>query len=438
MNRREFNRMLLTGSGALLSHPFLRNFASGSPLKVNGERLNKRISELSGFGKNPEGGVTRVAYSQADVRAREYVRSLMKEARLAVSIDAAGNIIGRRPGQEPDLPPLMTGSHIDSVPEGGNYDGPLGVIGAIEVVQTMHENNISNRHPLEVVVFANEEGGKTGSRAISGELTEKDLELRTHSGKTNREGIKFIGGDPESLEEVPRKPGEIAAFMELHIEQGAILERKNKDIGVVEGIVGIKRWIVTVEGFANHAGTTPMDNRRDALLAGARFVEAVNEIITSNSGRQVGTVGQIQASPGAPNVIPGEVVLSLEIRDLSMDKIDGLYDQIYSRAQKIGRKNDTTFSFKHIYTTKSALTNERFQQYVAESAEKLELSYVNMPSGAGHDAQSIARLAPIGMIFIPSVGGISHSPEEYSRPEDIGVGTNVLLHTMLKLDESNI
>src|SRR5699024_2710873 len=248
----------------------------------------RHLKELSEFGKNPEGGVTRSAYSEADIKARTYVRSLMEKAGLEVSTDAAGNIIGRRAGGKTNVPVLMTGSHIDSVPEGGNYDGPVGVMGAIEAAQTLKENGRILRHPLEVIVFANEEGGKTGSRALCDDLTEKDLDLKTHIGITNHEGIKRIGGAPENLDQAVRKKGDIAAFVELHVEQGGVLESEGKTIGVVEGIVGIKRWIVTIEGFANHAGTTPMDDRRDALLGGARFVELVNKVITGEPGRQVG------------------------------------------------------------------------------------------------------------------------------------------------------
>jgi N-carbamoyl-L-amino-acid hydrolase len=435
MNRGDFIQTLLTGTAGWSVGMGRWHFDFFDQISVNGKRLNLHLKELSAFGKNPQGGVTRSAYSQADIKGRAYVRSLMEKAGLTVSTDATGNILGRRAGKEPGLPVLMTGSHIDSVPEGGNYDGPVGVMGAIEAAQTLQENDMILRHPLEVIVFANEEGGKTGSRALFDDLTEEDLNLKTHSGKTNREGIKAIGGNPEELEKAVRDKEEIAAFVELHVEQGGVLEKEGKTIGVVEGIVGIKRWIVTVKGFANHAGTTPMNDRRDALLGAARFVEAVNNIITSEQGQQVGTVGQIEAAPGAPNVIPGEVTLSLEIRDLRMDKIDALFAQIRSRAKKVGQEDNLNFSFNHVYTTTSALTNDQIKKIVATSADEFKYSYMSLPSGAGHDAQSIAQIAPIGMIFIPSVGGISHSPEEYSRPEDIEAGTNVLLHILFKMDQ---
>jgi N-carbamoyl-L-amino-acid hydrolase len=357
----------------------------------------------------------------------------MRSARLEVNLDAAGNIIGRRAGSA-KIPPLLLGSHIDSVPEGGNYDGNVGSLGAIEVAQILDENRISTRHPLEVIIFQNEEGGLIGSRAIDGELTEKELDLVSRSGKTIREGIRFIGGDPDKFATVRRKPGDIAAYLELHIEQGGILAAEKIDIGIVEGIVGINWWDVTIEGFANHAGTTPMNKRQDALLAAAKFIEAVNRVVNNVPGRHVGTVGRIQALPGAPNVIPGRVVLSLELRDLNANKINMLYEKIRAEAEQIASMSGTKFQFQVINVNVPAPTDAGIRSHIGESARELGLSAKLMPSGAGHDAQDMARLGPAGMIFIPSVGGISHSPREYSEPKDIANGANVLLHTLLKLD----
>ncbi len=434
MDRRQFNLSLLGTLGAW--YVGTQSGASQSPLTVhiNGRRIKDHLRELAEFGKNPEGGVSRVAYSDADLDGRVYSMELMKQAGLEVHIDVAGNIIGRRTGSNPSLPPLCFGSHIDSVPQGGNYDGPLGSLGAIEVVETLNDHGITTKHPLEVIIFQNEEGGKTGSRALIGALTAKDLERVTHSGKSIREGIQFLGGDPDKLDEVRRKPGDIAAFLELHVEQGGVLEKEGIDIGVVEGIVGIKRWTIDVEGVANHAGTTPMNVRRDALLAAARFVQAVNRVVTDVPGSQVGTVGQIEASPGAPNVVPGRVRMSLEIRDLDMAKIDDLYRQIEVAGRQIAADSGTPFAFDHIYTSEGAPTDETLRRLVRDSAKQLELTTLSMPSGAGHDAQSMAKLGPVGMIFVPSVGGISHSPKELTRDEDVVNGVNALLHTVLTAD----
>ena len=438
MNRREFNTALFALAGGMLFPPsggFGPSGTRAEPLpRVDSERLVQRLRALAEFGKTPEGGVTRVAYSDADLAARAWIIEWMREAGLEPSIDAGGNILGRRAGSEPELPPLMFGSHIDSVPEGGNYDGQVGAVAAIEVAHTLAGQGIRTRHPLEVVIFANEEGGKTGSRVLSGEVMDKEWDLVTRSGKTIREGTRSIGGDPSGVANARRNAGDVAAFLELHIEQGGFLAAETVDVGVVEGIVGIKRWRVTIDGFANHAGTTPMGQRQDALLAAAGFIELVNQVVRETPGRQVGTVGQIEAEPGAPNVIPGRVIASLEIRDLELETIDRLYESVREGARRIAAETGTEFGFENIYISRPAPTDERIQQLIAVSASDLGLSTRRMPSGAGHDAQSIARFAPIGMIFVPSRGGISHSPQEFTAPEDVVNGANVLLLTLLELD----
>jgi N-carbamoyl-L-amino-acid hydrolase len=273
--------------------------AETPPVRVQGARIDAHLQALAQFGKNPQGGVSRVAYSDADVAGRAYVLGLMREAGLSVQVDAAGNLVGRREGTEPGLRPLVIGSHIDSVPEGGNYDGDVGSLAAIEVAQVLKERGVTLRHPLEVIVFSNEEGVMLGSTALTHGIDAARLNLVSQSGKTVREGVDRLGGNVQQLAAVQRAPGSVAAYLELHIEQGAVLEQAARQIGVVEGIVGIIDCEVTVQGFANHAGTTPMNQRHDALLAAARFIEAVNRIVTATPGRQVGTVGWIRAEPGA-------------------------------------------------------------------------------------------------------------------------------------------
>lgn len=410
-------------------------WAQDVALRADGRRIEERILQLAEFGKDPRGGVSRLAFSEADRRGREYIIALMRRAGLAVRVDPAGNIIGRREGREPQLPPIVFGSHIDSVPNGGRYDGVVGVIGAIECIEVLNAHGVTTRHPLEVVVFAGEEGGLVGSRALIGALTPEALAVISQSGLTVRDGIRAIGGDPDRLAEAVRRPGEIAAFLELHIEQGGVLEAEGAQIGVVEGIVGIRRWDVVVEGFANHAGTTPMAHRRDALVGAAEVILAVNRVVTSVPGRQVGTVGRIAAEPGAPNVIPGRVRMSLELRDLSEEKIEALFERIREQARAIEARRGVTITFTPIDASAvPALTDERLRRLIAETARELGLRAIALPSGAGHDAQNMARIAPTGMIFVPSVGGISHSPQEYTRPEDLANGATVLLHTILKLD----
>lgn len=431
MNRREFSLSLLA------AFPVIAVSAQQPPpkLQVNGERLNAHLTELAQFGKTPEGGTNRVAYSETDLQAREYAMKLMREAKLEVSIDAAGNIVGRAKGSDATLKPLMIGSHIDSVPSGGSYDGQVGSMAAIEVAQTLAEKNVQLRHPLEVVFFQNEEGGTIGSAAISRGLTDKTLSQVTSSKKTIREGIKFIGGDPDKLAGVLRKKGDLAGYVELHIEQGGILYQEKIDIGVVEGIVSVNWWDVTVDGFANHAGTTPMNQRQDALLAAAKYIDAVNRVVTSIPGRQVGTVGKIQAFPGAYNVVPGRVTTSLGLRDLDEAKVQMIFDKIQIEVRQIEAATKTKFEFKQVNSSRAAPTDLRFRRLIDEAAKQLGLTTKLMPSGAGHDAQEIAVLCPIGMIFIPSRDGISHSPREFSRSEDITNGANVLLHTLIKLDQ---
>jgi len=395
----------------------------------------QHVTAMGEIGKDPAGGFGRVAYTEADRRGRDYVIGLMRAAGLATSIDPAGNISGRRAGTDPKLPALIIGSHVDSVPQGGNYDGIVGSLGAIEVAQTLSDNHVALRHPLEVLIFQNEEGGLKGSRAISGELREEELNQATRSGKTLREGIAFIGGDPAHFGDARRKAADIFAYLELHIQQGGSLSAEKINIGVVEGIVSNHRWDVTIEGTANHAGTTPMDQRHDALLAAARFIEAANREVTSIPGRQVATVGRIQAIPGAYNVVPGKVILGLDVRDLDEARIKMVFDKIHDDADQIAQASGTKFSFQEIVADRPALTDPRLRKIIADSAGQLGLTTKLVPSGATHDAQSIGRLAPIGMIFVPSVGGISHAPEEFTQPQDVVNGANVLLRSVLQLDE---
>jgi N-carbamoyl-L-amino-acid hydrolase len=436
MNRREFSQSLLAAAGAASLPSRVAGIPRRDP-EVNAARLMEQLLErMAEFGKNPEGGVSRVAYSDADRLGREYAAGLMREAQLEVSVDAAGNMLGRRAGSDPRLPAIAFGSHIDSVPKGGNYDGPVGSLGAIEVARTLAERKIVTRHPLLVTIWSNEEGGLYGSRAATTGLEAGELDNMSSSGKTIRDGLRFIGGDPEQLDAARIPKGDVAAYVELHIEQGGTLERERRAIGIVEGIVGIKQWEVVFEGFANHAGTTEMDRRHDALLSAAKYVQMVNRIVRAEPGRQVGTVGRIQAFPGAPNVIPGRVEATLELRDLYDAKVDRLAAAVMEEARKIAEADGTQVSFRLLHENIAAPTDDRVRRPIAEAAKARGLSTMTLPSGAGHDAQAMAQIAPVGMIFIPSIGGISHSPKEFSTPEDIANGANVLLGTILRLDRS--
>src|SRR5574341_557702 len=404
--------------------------------RVNGTRVNQHLTDLSRFGRNPQGGVSRVAFSPADIEGRAFAMELMRSAGLSVRIDPGGNLLGRRTGSVPGVPPILFGSHIDSVPEGGKYDGDVGSMSAIEVAHTLGEKGYRTRHPLEVAIWADEDSGLPGSRAFVGDLTDEELRTPGRDGVTLAEKIQRIGVNPLRMAEARHEPGSVQAYIELHIEQGGILDQTGIQIGIVEGIVGINHYDVAIKGFANHAGTTPMDQRQNALLTASGLVLAVDRIVRAEPGRQVGTVGRLIVKPGAPNVIPGEVDLTVELRDLSMERIEALWDQIYNELQSISAKNGTTFSFIKQHSNPPALSDPKVRDVISEAVRGLGLSSVGLPSGAGHDAQDLARICPMGMIFVPSVKGISHSPNELTRPEDVVNGANVLLQTMLGLDQS--
>ena len=432
MLRREF----LTAAGAALVAPRPRDAqADWRSWRVNGRRVNQHLTDLSRFGANPQGGVSRVAFSQADLKGREFAVGVMRAAGLEVRIDTAGNILGARAGSLPGTRPIVFGSHIDSVPEGGNYDGDVGSMSAIEVAQTLGERGYRSHHPLLVAIWADEESGLTGSRGFIGDLPPAALARSGRDGVPLGDKLRRLGGVPERISEASHGPGSVAAYIELHIEQGGMLDRTGVQIGVVEGIVGINHYDVTFKGFANHAGTTPMDQRRNAMLAAAELVLAVDRIVRSVPGRQVGTVGRLAVKPGAPNVIPGEVTLTVELRDLSMEKIESLWGRIREDAEGIAARQGASFSFVQEHSNVAALSDPSLRAVIAESARAIGLSHQEMPSGAGHDAQNLARIAPMGMIFVPSVGGISHSPLERTRPEDVENGANVLLQTVLRLDQ---
>lgn len=430
---------LVAGSPVAVSGAYVPVFGPRlrrpQPPTVDGDRLNAMLADFRRYGGTPDGGTTRLAYSDDDLACRDYATGVMDSAGLEVSIDLAGNLIGRRAGTDPDALPIIVGSHIDTVPVGGSYDGHIGSAGAIEVALTLRDHDIALRHPLEIIIFPNEEGGKTGSRALVGRVPPSDLDIVTASGFTIGDGTARIGGDPARIAEAQREPGSMAGFFELHIEQGAFLEADGVQIGVVEGIVGIRRWNITVRGMQNHAGTTPMPQRRDALVAAADLIRAVNEVANAMPGRQVATVGRIEAVPGAPNVVPGEVRATLEIRDLEMGKIALVFAEIERRARAVEEARGVTIALDPFYESLAAPTDPRFRDIVEASANALGYSNVRMPSGAGHDAQSMAELGPVGMIFVPSRAGISHSPDEYTAPDDITRGVNVLLHSVLTLDE---
>lgn len=372
-----------------------------------------------------------MAFSDADVAGRSLVVRWMKEAGLDPRIDAAGNIFGKRAGSDPKLEPVLFGSHTDSVPNGGNFDGDLGTLSAIEVIEALNALRITTRRPLEIVDWTNEEGvayntGLFGSRAVAGALDPGELDA-VWNGVSQKDALKKIGGDASQIASVKRAGGSLHAYFELHIEQGGNLDREKIPIGVVEGIVAIDRYEVEFRGFANHAGTTPMADRQDALLAASELTVVVNQIVRGEPGRQVGTVGHIEVIPNAPNVIPGIAKMTVELRDLSAEKIARMGAEVETRARAIAAKTRTTVEIRKVSHHESALADPKLQAVIEECSAKLGFKTKRLPSGAGHDAQSMARICPMAMVFVPSVNGISHSPQELTRWEDCANGAAVLL-----------
>jgi N-carbamoyl-L-amino-acid hydrolase len=415
---------------------------SGTGPRVDATALRQRLEALSLHGRPAGGtfadGVSRVAYSDADVSGRQYVMGLIRGAGLDPRLDAAGNIFARRAGREPALPPILFGSHIDSVPNGGNFDGDLGSLAALGALEALASAGMQTRHPLEMVVWSAEEGvafgrGLGASRIVAGDIQPAHMD-QVWNGMTRADAIRKIGGAPDRIMEAVRPKGAHHCYLELHIEQGGTLDRSGTPIGVVEGIVAIDRYTATVTGVANHAGTTPMPDRQDALIAASQLTLAVRDIVTKQPGRQVGTVGRFEIEPNAPNVIPGVARFTIELRDLSMEKLTGLVAGIRTRAQQIASDTRTTITVEPLSRNPPAIASPDVQRAIERAAEALGLGHTRLPSGAGHDAQMMAQLSPMGMIFVPSVGGISHAPKELTRWEDCANGANALLKSILEMD----
>jgi beta-ureidopropionase / N-carbamoyl-L-amino-acid hydrolase len=423
--------------GAMAS---LRQRGAAPGPRVNALTLQQRIGQLSLFGRPVDGtfadGVSRVAFSDFDVQGRRYVMGRIQAAGLEPRIDPAGNIFARRAGST-DGPPILFGSHIDSVPNGGNFDGDLGVLASLGVMEALATTR--TRHPLEMVIWSSEEGvaygrGLAGSRIVAGDLQPGDMDA-VWNGMRRADAIRKIGGNPERIDQAIRQKGAHHCYLELHIEQGGTLEKAAIPVGVVEGIVAIHRYTAVVTGFANHAGTTPMAERQDALVAASKLTIAVNEVVTREPGRQVGTVGHMEITPNAPNVIPGEAQLVIELRDLSADKLLKLIDEVRKRAAAIATETKTTIVIKELSKNPPALATPDVQGAIERASGTLQLDTRRLPSGAGHDAQMMAQLSPMGMIFVPSVGGISHSPKELTHWQDCANGADVLLRAVLEMDK---
>ncbi|GIH27654.1 Zn-dependent hydrolase [Acrocarpospora phusangensis] len=402
------------------------------PLTVDATRLLDGFERLRAVGATEAGGVSRPAFSSADLRARELVAGFMRRAGLSVTVDEAANLIGTAPARDPRLPALVLGSHLDTVPDGGAYDGACGVIAAVEVARTLRDHDRLLDRPLRVVAFSNEEGipgapAMFGSRAVAGRLDPAELDLALPSGARLAELLDAAGGDSAHVERARWTPGSVDSYFELHIEQGPVLDAGGPRIGVVEGISGRLTVEVTVRGRADHGGTTPMHARRDALVAAAQVVLAVRRLAGCHGPVRVATTGDCAVAPGAWNVVPGEATLTVDLRDLSAAAVERGLRRLIGDCAEIARTTGTRIEVTPLQHVPPTPCDPAQQRVIEDVADGLGLPRVTLPSGAGHDAQWIAGLAPTGMIFIPSRGGVSHSPREWTEPGDLVNGANTLL-----------
>lgn len=419
----------------------MSNTAANFP-PLNAARLWARVETLARLTR-PDVPWTRRAFSPLFTEARAWLRSEMQAAGLEVHQDAGGNLIGRMPGRDASLAPLVTGSHCDTVVGGGRFDGIIGVLAGIEVAHTLNEHGIVLAHPFEVIDFLSEEPSDygiscVGSRAISGVLSAEMLAARNPDGETLADGIRRIGGDPERLGAPLRRAGETAAFVELHIEQGPVLETRELPIGVVTNIVGIRRVQLTVQGRPDHAGTTPMDIRCDALVGAARIIDAAHRLASEASGNPhyvVATIGRIAMTPNVPNAVPGSVEMVLEVRSDSDDVLATFPEQVLAAVETPLSALRTSCTSMPLSRALPTDCTPVVMDAVERASHRLGYASMRLPSGAGHDAVYMAPTGPIGMIFIPCLNGRSHCPEEWIEPSQLLDGTRVLYETIRELDE---
>lgn len=408
-------------------------------LTINAQRMQTDFETLAAIGATPEGGVHRPALSPAHLGAREWFRNQCQAAGLTFQVDGAGNHSGRLDCGPNDAPTLLLGSHLDSVPYGGRFDGALGVVAALEVVRTIQDAGLELPVNLEVIDFTDEEGtlvGLLGSSAIAGRLTQKDL-LNPRGGRQALlEGFQRAGMTDSTVLDAARDPGGLAGYLELHIEQGERLEDAGTQIGIVTAIVGISSYRLAFLGRPEHAGTAGMETRLDASQGACAFTLAARQIVLEKFPGCVANVGEMEFSPGAFNIVPGRVDLGLEFRAPEATRLDRLESALLEAAKISADRYGLGLEIAFLGSHQPSPMSEQIQSAIKSACLELDLSHTSMPSFAGHDAQSLAHLCPVGMIFIPSVGGISHAPGEFSRWEDCLNGANVLLRAALLMVES--
>src|SRR3984885_1049520 len=412
-------------------------------ITINADRLWNRIEALSRF-TDPAKPWTRRAFDPRFAHGRAWLAEEFKAAGLSVEVDAGGNLIGRTPGTSRSLGALVAGSHSDTVPAGGRFDGMLGLLAALEAAQSMREQKISLMHPLEVVDFLAEEPSDfgiscIGSRSWAGVLTTSDLARSLPSNLTLASAIDSVGGSAERLGKAIRTQDSVSAYVELHIEQGLVLPERKAEIGVVTAIVGIRRHEVTVEGRADHSGTTPMSLRRDALVGAAGFIRAVEELARlrpCESAYLVATIGKLSLEPNAINAVPGSVRMILETRSIDETALLQFEHELWKQTEVELNDRGLRLTRSLLSQTLPTACSPLIQSTIEEACSAAGFSSTRLPSGAGHDGVFVARIAPMGMIFVPCREGRSHAPEEWAEPTDCANGARVLAETLILLDKS--
>lgn len=407
---------------------------------IQADRIHNDLANLRQFGKTPWDGVTRMPFTPEDQAAREYLIEAMQKAGLKTKVDAVTSIVGRREGQLQGEGSIMLGSHYDTVINGGAYDGILGVLCGLEVLRVLQEHQIQLKKPVELIAFNDEEGvrfsrGFTGSKAIIGHVTDEDIwKTRDRAGVSLGQAMQQAGFEPASIPQAERKPGEISAYLELHIEQGPVLEAENTDIGIVTTIAGTWRTFVEIIGRPDHAGTTPMHMRKDPLVAAAQLVAKLPSFAHLIDPQGVATVGILNVEPNVANVVPSKVTFSLDIRSQYGGAAGTVTQRVIEEARDICG-DALECNIRMALEEEPVHTDPLLQLAIEEATKQNGFSGKRMFSGAGHDAQIMALLCPVGMIFVPSRSGRSHSHLEYTSPEAIAKGAQVLLDTVLKLAE---
>lgn len=410
-------------------------------LQVNPKRLWSRVQQLAALTEKDQPW-TRRAFTDCYDRSRDWLRKEMENLNLAVSTDAAGNLVGNLPGSEPNLASLASGSHTDTVPRGGRFDGIAGVVAALEVASVLAENPPGLKRSFEVIDFLAEEPNAygtscIGSRGMAGKLLPEQLDYAAHDGSTLAQAIARMGGRPESLNAPLRAPRDLAGFVELHIEQGVVLEQEKTDIGIVTDIVGITRYNLSLKGRAMHSGTTPMDRRHDALAGAAEFVVAVEKLArehTPGAAYLVATVGQLNVIPNGSNVVPGRVDLVLEARS-NCDRTAELFcREAVNTAKALAARRSLSVECRLVSESGAVSCDEKIQSAIERAAASKGCKTLRMPSGAGHDAAYMGSLCPAGMVFIPCREGRSHCPEEWVETGQLACGAQVLLDSIVELD----